>query len=302
MSHDMQDKICLVTGASSGIGFEIAKALAQKGATVVTVSRGGGSGDEKTSQIRRETGNSEVIFMPADLSSMSEGRSLAERFKARFDRLDVLVNNAGIFMSERELTEDGYEKTFALNHLAPFLLTHLLMEPLVKSAPARVVTTSSRAESFGKMHFEDLMLENYGGWKAYGQSKLANLLFTYELSKRLLGTGVAANAFHPGGVATGFGLNNDGFVSLLFGTVIRPLLKTPEQGAHSGIYLASSPEALGVTGRYYIDEMPATSSKRSYDVTAQKRLWSESERLVALSKEESAPLNLSGVNLEGVSA
>ncbi len=293
--ENMQGKVCLVTGASSGIGHELAKALARTGATVVTVSRGGGSGDEKTSQIRRETGNSEVIFMPADLSSTSEVRNLAARFKARFDRLDVLVNNAGIFMSKRQLTEDGYEKTFALNHLAPFLLTHLLMEPLVRSAPARIITTSSKAESFGKMNFDDLMLENYGGWKAYGQSKLANLLFTYELSKRLLGTGVAANAFHPGGVATGFGLNNDGFVSLLFGTVIRPLLKTPEEGAQSGIYLASSPNAEGVTGRYYIDEMPATSSKRSYDVNTQKRLWTESERLVGLSKEESAPLNLAGV-------
>ena len=296
MSQNMQGKVCLVTGASSGIGFEIAKALAQTSATVVTVSRGGGSGDEKTSQIRRETGNGEVIFMPADLSAMDEARSLAERFKARFDRLDVLVNNAGIFMSERELTKDGYEKTFALNHLAPFLLTHLLMEPLVKSAPARVVTTSSRAESFGKMHFGDLMLENYGGWKAYGQSKLANLLFTYELSKRLSGTGVTANAFHPGAVATSFGLNNEGFVSFLFGTIARPLLKTPEQGAQSGIYLASSPDAQGVTGRYYIDEMPATSSKRSYDAEAQRRLWTESERLVKLSKAESAPLELAGVS------
>ena len=246
--ENMLGKVCLVTGASSGIGHEIAKALARTGATVVTVSRGGGRGDEMTSQIRRETNNSEVTFMPADLSSMSEVRDLAARFKARFERLDVLVNNAGVFMSERQLTEDGYEKTFALNHLAPFLLTHLLMEPLVKSAPARIVTTSSKGESFGKMHFDDLMLEDYGGWKAYGQSKLANLLFTYELSRRLSGTGVTANAFHPGGVATGFGLNNDGFVSTLFGTVLRPLLKTPEQGAQSGIYLASSPEVEGCNG------------------------------------------------------
>ena len=234
--------------------------------------------------------------MPADLSSMAEVRRLAEKFKAHFDRLDVLVNNAGIFMSERQLTGDGFEKTFALNHLAPFLLTHLLMEPLVKSAPARVVTTSSKAESFGKMHFDDLMLSDYGGWRAYGQSKLANLLFTYELSKRLAGTGVAANAFHPGAVATGFGLNNDGFVATLFGTLLRPFLKTPEQGAQSGIYLASSPEVEGVTGRYYIDEMPATSSKRSYDIDAQTRLWAQSERLTGLSAEESAPLNLAGVS------
>ena len=293
---DMQGKVCLVTGASSGIGREIAKALASQGATVVTVSRGGGSGDEMTAQIRHETRNSDVTFMPADLSSMAEVRRLAERFKSRFDKLDVLVNNAGIFSSKRKLTEDSYERTFALNHLAPFLLTHLLSEPLVKSAPARIVTTSSRGESFGKMHFDDLMLENYGGWKAYGQSKLANLLFTYELSKRLLGTGVTANAFHPGGVATGFGLNNEGFVSFLFGTLVRPFLKTPEQGAESGIYLASSPDAEGITGRYYIDKMPATSSKRSYDAAAQKRLWTESERLTGLSKEESAPLELAGVS------
>ena len=295
LQSDMYGKVCLVTGASSGIGFEIAKALAERGATVVTVSRGGGSGDEKTSQIRRETGNSDVVFMPADLSAMSEVRRLAERFKTRFDRLDVLVNNAGLFAAKRQLTDDGYELTFALNHLAPFLLTHLLAEPLVKSTPARVVTTSSRAESFGRVHFDDLMLKNYGGWKAYGQSKLANLLFTYALSKRLLGTGVTANAFHPGGVATNFGLGNEGFVSLLFGTVIRPLLKTPEEGAQSGVYLAASPDVEGVTGRYYIDEMPAASSKRSYDVEAQRRLWSESERLVGLSAEESAPLNLSGI-------
>ena len=175
---DMTGKVCLVTGASSGIGFETAKALADKGATVVTVSRSSGSGEQKTEAIRRQTNNRQVYFMPADLSSQAEIRRLAEEFQEKFERLDVLVNNAGLFVQERTTTVDGYELTFALNHLAYFLLTNLLLETVKQSAPARIVNVSSGAESGGEIHFDDLMLrQNYSGWKAYGQSKLANLLF-----------------------------------------------------------------------------------------------------------------------------
>ena len=283
---DLSGKVCLVTGASSGIGFETAKSLAHQGATVVTVSRGSGDGVQKAEQIRRETGNDAVTFMPADLSSVQDIRRLANEFKAQHETLDVLVNNAGMFASERKTTADGFELTFALNHLAYFLLTNLLLEPLLASAPARIVNVSSEAERFGKVHFDDPMLkENYNGWKAYGQSKLANLLFTFELAKRLAGTGVTVNALHPGAVATGFGQGGPGLVSKVFG-LLRPLLRSPEKGAETAIFLASSPAVEGVTGKYFKDKEPIAASKAAHDVNAQTRLWRLSEELTSLSDAE----------------
>ena len=282
---DMTGKVCLVTGASSGIGFETAKSLADKGATVVTVSRGSGSGEQKTETIRRQTSNRQVHFMPADLSSQAEIRRLTEAFKEKFDRLDVLVNNAGMFVQERETTVDGYELTFALNHLAYFLLTNLLVETVEQSAPARIVNVSSGAEAGGKVHFDDLMLrQNYSGWKAYGQSKLANLLFTFELAKRLANKGVTVNAMHPGFVATGFGQDASGIMSGVM-SLVRPLARSPEKGAETAIFLASSPEVAGVTGRYFKDKELLEPSKAARDEVTQLRLWHVSEELTGLRKE-----------------
>ncbi len=284
----MRDKVCLVTGGSSGIGRATAEALAVRGATVVTVSRGSGSGDEVAAELRKKTGG-DVHFMPADLSSMGETRALAARFKERFKRLDVLVNNAGVFMAKRRETADGFEKTFALNHLAPFLLTHLLLPPLLSASPSRIVVVSSEAERMGKMHFDDLMLHRYGGWKAYGQSKLANLLFTYELARRLEGTGVTVNALHPGFVGTNFGTNNGSFGRLAM-RVLKPFTRSPEKGAETAVWLATSLDIEGVTGKYFKDKETLTSADVSYDEGAQRRLWEESARLVGLTREEAQPL------------
>ena len=286
MTSEMTGKVCLVTGASSGIGFETAKGLAERGATVVTVSRASGDGAQKAEQIRRVTGNNAVTFMPADLSSLQDIRRVAYDFKAQYDRLDVLVNNAGLFITERKTTQDGFELTFALNHLAYFLLTNLLLERLLASAPARIVNLSSGAEQMGKMHFDDPMLTNdYSGWKAYSQSKLANLLFTYELAKRLAGTGVTVNALHPGAVATGFGQGNEGFISKAFG-LFRPFMRSPEKGAETAVFLAASHAVDGVTGKYFKDKEPINASKASHDAAAQARLWRLSEELTGLTDEE----------------
>ena len=242
---------------------------------------------KKTETIRRQTGNRQVHFMPADLSSQAEIRRLADEFKEKFDRLDVLVNNAGLFIQERKTTVDGYELTFALNHLAYFLLTNLLLETLEKSAPARIVNVSSGAEAMGDIHFDDLMLrQNYSGWKAYGQSKLANLLFTFELAKRLANKGVTVNALHPGMVATGFGQDSSGVMSGVM-SLIRPLIRSPEKGAETAIFLASSPEVAGVTGRYFKDEELMKASKTARDDVTQLRLWHVSEELTGLREEVS---------------
>ena len=265
----------LVTGASSGIGKETAQALAQKGLTVGLVSRGSGSGEQVTETLRRETGNPNLHFYPADLSSLAEIRRVAGEVKKRFDRLDVLVNNAGALFQTRETTVDGFEKTFALDHLNYFLLTQLLMEPLLKSPAARIVNVASAASSAGKIHVDDLMLEKgYSGWKAYGQAKLANVMFSYQLSRFLKDTPVTVNALHPGGVASGFGGGST--ISTLY-KVFRPFLKSSAEGAETVVYLATSPEVAGVSGCYYIDKKPVSSSRRSYDLQVQARLWRVSD-------------------------
>lgn len=288
MTRPLTEQTVLVTGASSGIGRETARALARGGATVVLVSRASGPGAGVTDALRRETGNDRLHFLGADLSSLAEVRRLAAAFSARFGQLDVLVNNAGAFFLSRTTTADGFETTFALNHLSYFLLTHLLLENLLQSPAPRVVNVASRAESFGKLRDDPMLSKGYGGWKAYGQSKLANLLFSYQLARFLATTPVTVNALHPGTVATGIGGN--GRSSSLILKVARPFLKTPEQGAQTAIYLAASPEVAGVSGRYFIDRKPATSSRRSHDREAQRRLWRVSRKLVGLSEAEAAPL------------
>ncbi len=282
MSGTMRGKVCLVTGATSGIGYVTARALAEMGATVVAVGRNREKGEAIVADIKRRSGSDTVAFMRADLSSQASIRALATTFTDQYDRLHVLVNNAGGIFATRETTVDGIEMTFALDHLAPFLLTELLLPTLKASAPARVVTVSSSAQAFGKINFDDLQgAKRYSAWRAYNQAKLANVLFTYELARRLAGTGVTATCLHPGLVATGFAQNNGDLTQRLIkaGQVFMP---SPEKGARTSIYLASSPLVEGVTGRYFVAKKPKTSSRRSYDEATARRLWEISEGLTGL--------------------
>jgi retinol dehydrogenase-12 len=278
----MQDKICLVTGATSGIGRVTAQALAQQGATVVIAARHPERGAATVRQITQETGNSQVELLIADLSVQAQVRQLAEEFQHRFARLDVLVNNAGALFTKRLPSAEGLEMTFALNHLNYFLLTNLLLDTLKASAPARIVNVSSDAHRRTRIDFADLQGEHrYNGWRAYCQSKLANLLFTYELARQLETTGVTANAMHPGFVATGFGRNNRGLFAL-FIRLAQLTALSPEQGAETLIYLAASPEVDGVTGTYVVKKRAVKSSRESYDQAAAQRLWQLSAELTGL--------------------
>jgi NAD(P)-dependent dehydrogenase (short-subunit alcohol dehydrogenase family) len=223
--------------------------------------------------IKREADTEQVAFLLADLSSQVEVRRLAREFRARYSRLDILVNNAGAIFSRRETTVDGFERTWALNHLAYVLLTHELLDLLKASAPARIVNVASTMHHGGVIDFDDLQGEKrYGGIRAYSQSKLANVLFTYALARRLHGTGVTANCLHPGGVATGFGQNTPGALRLVM-RMIRPFLITPAEGAATPIYLASSPDVEGMSGQYFARCRPARSSAASHDEALQERLW-----------------------------
>lgn len=280
---EMRGRVCLVTGATGGIGQVAARALAAKGATVVLTARDATRAEEVVQRIRHETGNTQVNFLLADLSSQQQVRRLAEEFQRSYPALHVLVNNAGGIFMRRLVTVDGYEMTFALNHLAPFLLTNLLLDELKASAPARVVTVSSAAHIGARIHFDDLMYSHtpYRPMGAYGQSKLANAMFAYELARRLQGTGVTSNALHPGFVATGFAKNN-GTLYQYGMTLLRPFAISPERGAWTTIYLASAPEAADVTGQYFVRRRPAKSSKVSHDEEAQRRLWEVSEELTGL--------------------
>lgn len=273
----MQGRVCLITGGSSGIGRETALALAAKGARVGIVVRDQNRGNDALAEIKVQTGNDQLDLFLADLGSQQSIRTLAEEVKGRYNRLHVLVNNAGGVFPRSE-TVDGIERTFAVNHLAYFLLTDLLLDLIKASAPARIVNVSSGAHTGGKINFDDIQgQKKYTSFRAYSQSKLANVLFTYELARRLRGTGVTVNALHPGVVATKFG-TEFGPARFALG-LVRRFLKTPEQGAATSIYLASSPEVEGVTGKYFIDSKPARSSKISYDSQTAARLWQVSAEL-----------------------
>lgn len=278
----MEGKICMVTGATDGIGQVTARALAGKGATVIVVGRNPDKGAAVIEEIRQQTGNRAVEFMLADLSAQADIRQLADQFKQDYQRLDVLVNNAGGFFMGRQETEDGIELTLALNHLNYFLLTNLLLDTLKASAPARIVNVSSRAHRDGRINFDDLEgKRTYKGWRAYQQSKLANVLFTYELARRLEGTGVTANALHPGFVASNFGINNGWLARLLRG-VADFFAISVEEGAQTSIYLAASPEVERVTGKYFVECEPVRSADASYDTETARRLRQVSEAMTGL--------------------
>jgi retinol dehydrogenase-14 len=281
----MAGKCVLVTGATGGIGKATAAGLAALGARVGITGRDRTRADAAAADIRAAGGPGVDVFV-ADMSSQREVRRLAAEVLDAYPRLDVLVNNVGGSWAHRHTTVDGLEHTFAVNHLAPFLLTNLVIERLKASAPARVVTVSSGAHTTGRIDFDDLQGERaYSVQRAYSQSKLANVMFTYELARRLDGTGVTATVLHPGVVRTGFGAEDRGPMNRL-AVLARPFMKRPERGATTSIYLAADPSVEGVTGRYFVGRSPRPSSKPSYDTAAAGRLWRISADLVGLPADE----------------
>jgi len=275
----MAGRICLITGANRGIGRATALGLAKVGATVVLVCRDSERSAVAQAAIRAESGNPAVDLLIADLASQSAIRQLAADFKERYQQLHVLINNAGLAKKERTLTEDGLEMTLAVNHLAPFLLTHLLLDVLNASVPARIISVSSMVRKWGEIAFDDLQGEqDYDMDRAYNQSKLANVLFTYELARRLEGTGVTANSLEPGMTVTDFGREYTGFKAFM-SRLWRVFMKSPEQGAETSIYLASAPEVAGVSGQHFIDKKAVGSAEATYDAVLARRLWAASAAL-----------------------
>ena len=280
-TRSMSGKTVLITGGTGGIGRAAAIGLASMGARVGITGRDRARAEEAAAAITHKSGNAAVDTFVGDMSSQAEVRRLADEVLAAYPQLDVLLNNVGGFWSHRHVTADGLERTFALNHLAPFLLTSLLAERLIASAPARVVTVSSGAQSMGRIDFDDLMGERkYSGQTAYNQSKLANVMFTYELARRFEGTGVTATVLHPGMTNTAFSAEDPSRTFAPLVAVLRPFMRSPEKGAETPVYLASSPEAEGVTGQYFANRVPKSSSKSSYDSEAIARLWRVSADLV----------------------
>jgi NAD(P)-dependent dehydrogenase (short-subunit alcohol dehydrogenase family) len=275
----MDGKVCLVTGANSGIGKATALELARLGATVVMLCRGARRGEKALQWIRKKSGNEDVHLLLADLSRRKDIFDAVDEFKKRYRRLDVLLNNAGVMTRKRRLTADGFEMQFFVNHLAYFLLTGLLFDVLRDSAPARIVNVASTAHGRGTLDFDDLQCEkHYNGWQQYGNTKLANIVFTYELARRLDGAGVTANCLHPGVIHTNLLSNYSKALSGLW-YLSRWFFKKPDEGAETSIYLASSPEVESVSGKYFRYCAPAESSEESYDSKTQRRLWEVSEEL-----------------------
>ena len=284
MTASMQGKTVLITGANSGIGKETVVALARAGATVVFTSRDPEKGEQAAADVRQRSG-ADVALMPLDLASFPSIRALAGGFLQRYDELHVLINNAGLILTERTETEQGFETTFGVNHLGHFLLTQLLLDRVKASAPARIINVASNAHRFarGGLDFDDLQLTNsYGGMQAYTRSKLANIYFTRELARRLEDSGVTVNAVHPGVVATGFARDGDakGLVPWLM-ALARPFYRSPEKGAQTSIFVASSAELDGVSGKYFANSKETQPTSIAQDDEAARRLWAASEELIA---------------------
>ena len=281
----MRDKVCIITGASSGIGRATALSLSRMGATVVMVARDAGRGQAALEELRTASGNHDVDLLLADLSSQAEVRRLAKELGSRYPQLHVLINNAGVAPVKRQVTKDGMEMAFAVNYLAPFLLTNLLLDPLKAGAPARVVNVAGDFHRKATIKFGDLMSEkDYNGVQANNQAKLALILFTYELARRLDGVGVTANCLHPGAVATGAPLRDpdlSAFGRLMY-TLVKPFFLSPDKGAETSIFLATSPEVERVTGKYFVKKAPVRSSPESYDEEIARRLWDRSAQLAGL--------------------
>lgn len=284
MKDTMNDRICLVTGGTNGIGKATAQALAQMGGTVVIVGRSASRTAQLVEEIRAASGNKNVDSLLADLSSQQEVRRLADEFQSKYSHLHVLLNNAGAVFMQRQLSVDGIEMTFALNHLASFLLTNLLLDTIKASAPARIINVSSGAHTSGKIEFEDLQGERGYSPRVYENSKLANILFTMELARRLEGTGVTVNALHPGFVATGFAKNNGKVIAALV-SIFTPLVaRSPAKGAETSIYLASSPGVEGMTGKYFYDSHVTPAAPQATDMVIARKLWGVSAEMVHLAE------------------
>ncbi|MFX0075796.1 MAG: SDR family oxidoreductase [Candidatus Hermodarchaeota archaeon] len=283
MNIDLSNRTCIITGANSGIGKATTFALARMGASIVMLCRDKQKGENALKEIKDNTGNQSIELMIADLLDHDSIRLFAQNYKSTHDKLHILINNAGIMKKERETNNLGHETTFATNHLGHFLLTNLLLEMLQSSAPARIINVSSGSHKRGKLDFSNLMLEQkYGRFKAYNNSKLANIMFTYELARRLESSGVTVNVVHPGAARTNFGRE--------FSERTRKFLKlfkrftiTAEEGAKSSIFLASSPKVENVTGKYWFKCKQVKSSKYSYNTRIQKRLWDVSKDLTLIS-------------------
>lgn len=277
---DIRDKLCIVTGATNGIGRQTALELAGLGARVVLVARNRSKGETTAREIGEATGRADIQLLVCDCGSQRSIRAAAHEALSRFPAIHVLVNNAAVMNMKREVTEDGLEAMFAVNHIGYFLFTTLLLDRLIASAPARVVNVASDAHRFAAVDFDDLQSEKrYGGMRTYGQTKGCNILFNLELSKRLAGTGVTTNALHPGGVNTGLGANN-GPMLRLAQKVVMLFMKSPEEGADTAVYLATSPEVEAVSGGYFFQRKPRDSTPQTRDPELAARLWTVSEELV----------------------
>jgi len=278
----LDGRICLVTGATSGIGQETARGLASLGAHVVIVGRDRNRAESARKEIIEKSGNPRVDVLLADLSSLAGIRGLADEFLSSYPALHVLVNNAGTIELSRTTTVDGFERTFAVNHLAYFLLTNLLLPRLRASAPARIVNVASEAHRLGRIDFADLQSEkSYSAMRVYGTSKLLNLLFTVALAERLAGSGVTANCLHPGAVSTRLGKHNGIWAKLLIG-LLRPFFLTAEQGAANSIFVAASDELAGISGKYFVKQRAVAPSRRSQRPGLARRVWARSNDLVGL--------------------
>ena len=283
VTPSMSGKTVLITGGTGGIGRAAAVGLASLGARVGITGRDRSRADQAAAAITRESGNPAVDVFVADMSSQSEVRRLASEVLSTYPRLDVLLNNVGGFWAHRHVTADGLEHTFAVNHLAPFLLTNLLLDRLIASAPARVVSVASGAQAQGKVDFDDLLgAPTYSGKRAYSQSKLAIVMFIYELARRLEATGVTATSLHPGMTSTSFSSEDPSRVMAPIVFAARRFMRSPERGADTAVYLASSAEVEGVTGRYFSDRKVRKSNASSYDQATIGRLWQVSAELVGI--------------------
>ena len=282
-THMNQDSVVLITGANSGIGKAASLELAKTGATIVMLCRDRQRGEDALKEVRIASGSKNVELMLCNLASFKSIRNFAEEFKKRYQKLHVLINNAAVIQPGYHLTADGIELQFGVNHLGHFLLTHELLNLMIASAPARIINVSSGAHKWGKIDFEDInFVKKFSFWRAYGRSKLANVLFTYELARRLNDKNIAANCLHPGAVATQLGINRDtGFGKIITG-LLKPFFRTPAQGAETLIYLATQSENPKLTGKYFVNKKPEASSKVSYDKDLATRLWEVSEKLTGI--------------------
>ena len=289
MDGTLDGKYVLVTGATSGMGKVTARWLAERGATVVVAGRTAEKTQNTVQEIQKQVPNSDVRPLMADLTSLAQVRTLAQAYRDAYPRLDALIHNAGGMFGKRQLSGDGLEMTFALNAFAPFLLTGLLLDTLKASAPSRIITVASAQHAGKQVPFEDMTHEKgYKPLQVYAESKLMAIMFTYALARHLQGTEVTANTLHPGVVATNFGKEAGGMWPVMF-TVLSPFELSPEKGAQTALYLATSPDVANVSGEYFVKSKPARSSKESYDVAAQDRLWTLSEQVTGLAAPQSAP-------------